>query len=214
MTIKAIIWDLEGVILCTKEGSVPAALARVLDLPEESIKPVIGDEFDRRVNLGEFTQDEYWDYIIEKTGRPKTYKRKLENFLLQDMFIDQEILADIHRYHKYLKTCLLSNFSSDLRALIEDHWGIANAFDKILISGEIGMIKPQPEAFRKALDALGCQPGEAVFVDDRLENVEGAQAVGLQAIHYQGRSDMNKRIMSFMDQHQNCRRQIQTTFTE
>ncbi len=214
MTIKAIIWDLEGVILCTAEGSVPAALARVLELPEEKIKPVIGDEFDKRVNLGEFTQEDYWDYIIEKTGRPQEYKKKLEKFLLQDMYIDQEILAEIHHYHKYLKTCLFSNFSSDLRSLLEDHWGIDNAFDKILISGEIGMIKPQPEAFQHALDALGCQAGETIFVDDRLENVEGARAVGMQAIHYIGRSDMNNRIMDIMDQHPGGRLQVQATLTE
>ena len=201
MTIKAIIWDLEGVILRTAEGSVSTTLARLLEVPVEKVKPVLDSNFDARVDLGEFSQDEYWDYIIENVGRPPEYKSRLDHFFDEEMKVDQQVLGDIHHYRKYLKTCLFSNFSKDLRCLMKKHWPISNAFDEILISSEIGKRKPQPEAFQHALDALGCMAGETIFVDNQLNNVEGAEEVGLHAILYKDRQDMNRKITDYMDNH-------------
>ncbi|MCC7512846.1 MAG: HAD-IA family hydrolase, partial [Anaerolineae bacterium] len=48
----------------------------------------------------------------------------------------------------------------------------------------VGMVKPQAGIYLHALGQLGVQPGEAVFVDDFFENVEGARAVGMTAIHF------------------------------
>ncbi len=201
MTIKAIIWDLEGVILRTADGSVPATLARLLEVPVEKVKPVLDSDYDARVDLGEFSQDEYWDYIIENVGRPPEFKNKLEHFFDKEMIVDQQVLGDIHHYHKYLKTCLFSNFSRDLRCLIKKYWPISTAFDELLISSEIGMMKPQPEAFQYALDKLGCKAGETIFVDDRPINVTSAEELGLHAILYRDRQDMNRKITDFMDNH-------------
>jgi putative hydrolase of the HAD superfamily len=53
----------------------------------------------------------------------------------------------------------------------------------VLVDGSItGDLKPAPEAFRHAIDALGLPPAEIVFVDDQPVNVAGARAIGLQAI--------------------------------
>lgn len=201
MIIKAIIWDLEGVILRTADGSVPATLARLLDVPVEIVKPVLDSNFDALVDLGEFTQDEYWDYIIAKVGRPPEYRRRLDRFFDDEMKVDQQVLEDIHNYHKYLKNCLLSNFSKDLRGLLKKYWPISNAFDEILISSEIRKMKPQPEAFQLALDALGCKAEETILVDDRQVNIEGANAYGLHGILFRNRQDMNKRISEIMNNH-------------
>lgn len=62
---------------------------------------------------------------------------------------------------------------------------VRDLFDDIIISGEVGMAKPQPEIYQLALERLGIEPKEAVFVDDRESNCEGARAVGMAAIFYQ-----------------------------
>lgn len=51
-----------------------------------------------------------------------------------------------------------------------------------MISGEVGLHKPQPEIYRLACERLGIEPAEAVFVDDLRENVEGAEAVGMTGV--------------------------------
>ncbi len=55
-------------------------------------------------------------------------------------------------------------------------------FDEAIISGDVGLHKPQPEIYLMACGRLGIEPAEAVFVDDLRENCEGAEAVGMTAL--------------------------------
>jgi putative hydrolase of the HAD superfamily/hydrolase len=74
-------------------------------------------------------------------------------------------------------------------ALLSNSWGNTyprhtwdGMFDDIVISGEVGLRKPEPEIFRLAAGRLGLEPAECVFVDDLQLNVDGARAVGMTAI--------------------------------
>jgi epoxide hydrolase-like predicted phosphatase len=73
--------------------------------------------------------------------------------------------------------------------LISNSWGLGiyeraptDLFDEAVISGEVGLHKPQPEIYLLACDRLGVEPVEVVFVDDLRENCAGAEAVGMTAI--------------------------------
>jgi putative hydrolase of the HAD superfamily len=73
--------------------------------------------------------------------------------------------------------------------LISNSWGLGiyerapvDLFDETVISGDVGLHKPQPEIYELACERLGVQPRECVFVDDLRENAEGAEAVGMTAI--------------------------------
>ncbi len=80
-----------------------------------------------------------------------------------------------------LRTALLSNsWGNDY---LRDDWD--TLFDAVVISGEVGMRKPEPEIYLHTLDLLGCAPEEAVFVDDLDKNVRGAAAVGIIGVHHQ-----------------------------
>lgn len=61
----------------------------------------------------------------------------------------------------------------------------AELFDQIVLSGKIGLAKPQTEIFTHATGALGVKPSECLFVDDSLMHCEGARAAGMQSILYQ-----------------------------
>lgn len=68
------------------------------------------------------------------------------------------------------------------------HWpilihdlGLANAFDHMFASHLIGAHKPHPAIYLTAIQTLGCEPGSALFFDDRIENVEGARRVGIRS---------------------------------
>jgi putative hydrolase of the HAD superfamily len=78
--------------------------------------------------------------------------------------------------------------------LISNSWGgttydrvvIDDLFDAVVISGEVGLNKPEPEIFRLGAEKVGEAPEECVFVDDLRENCEGAEAVGMTAILHRG----------------------------
>jgi epoxide hydrolase-like predicted phosphatase len=73
--------------------------------------------------------------------------------------------------------------------LISNSWGtsiydpdtLEGLFDAVVISGEVGLHKPQPEIYRLAAERLDVEPAECVFVDDLRENVRGAAQVGMTA---------------------------------
>jgi HAD superfamily hydrolase (TIGR01509 family) len=56
----------------------------------------------------------------------------------------------------------------------------------MVISGEVGLNKPEPEIFRLGAERLGVAPEDCVFVDDLRENCAGAEAVGMTAILHRG----------------------------
>jgi putative hydrolase of the HAD superfamily len=73
--------------------------------------------------------------------------------------------------------------------LITNSWGLGiyeraptDLFDASVISGEVGLHKPQPEIFLLACERLAVEPGESVFVDDLRENCAGAEAVGMTTV--------------------------------
>ena len=78
--------------------------------------------------------------------------------------------------------------------LISNSWGrttydeqlIEELFDAAVISGDVGLHKPEPEIFRLGAERIGVEPEECVFVDDLRENCAGAEAVGMTPILHRG----------------------------
>jgi epoxide hydrolase-like predicted phosphatase len=79
-----------------------------------------------------------------------------------------------------VKTALLSNSWG----LDYDRTGWDELFDAVIISGEVGLRKPEPEIYQLAAERVGLAPEECVFVDDLAPNVRGAAAVGMVGVHY------------------------------
>ncbi|WP_033423890.1 HAD family hydrolase [Actinomadura flavalba] len=76
-------------------------------------------------------------------------------------------------------------------ALLSNSWGndyprhlFADLFDDVVISCEVGMRKPDAEIFRLAVERLGLEPGECVFIDDIVHNIRAAESVGLHGVHH------------------------------
>ncbi|WP_157250442.1 HAD family hydrolase [Nonomuraea typhae] len=81
-----------------------------------------------------------------------------------------------------VKTCLLSNSWSNTYP--RDDWD--EVFDAVVISGEVGMRKPEPRIFMHALEKVGLPGGSCVFVDDIEANIVAAQGLGITGIHHLG----------------------------
>ena len=87
-----------------------------------------------------------------------------------------EVLADLKAGRS--RMALLSNAGPDFGSYLR-RGRVGDFFAACYVSGELGLIKPQPEIYRHALDGLGVSAAEAIFIDDREANVRGAQALGI-----------------------------------
>ena len=82
-----------------------------------------------------------------------------------------------------LRLGIISNWDERLPALL-DQLGLSPSFEAIVISSEIGVEKPDPRIFAAALERLGIEPSATLHVGDSpLEDVEGAIAAGMEAVH-------------------------------
>jgi 2-haloacid dehalogenase len=80
----------------------------------------------------------------------------------------------------------ITNFSVEKLELSRRRFDFLNLFDDIVVSGEVGLVKPDPAIFRVLLDRQGLDPADAYFIDDSLANVETARSLGMTAHHFTG----------------------------
>ncbi len=78
----------------------------------------------------------------------------------------------------------LTNWSAETFHVARDRFPWLRHFRDILVSGEVGMKKPDPAIFRLMLDRMGVEPGTVLFIDDVAANVTASRALGFQTIHF------------------------------
>jgi len=81
-------------------------------------------------------------------------------------------------------TGIINNAWPDAREAIKDHVN-GTQFDDLIFSAEVGLAKPDRRIYELALDRLGVQRVEAIFIDDVQGNVEAAQAIGMAGIRFE-----------------------------
>ncbi len=119
-----------------------------------------------------------------------------EEFFAGDI-VDRTLVENIRSLRGKYKTGLISNAWSDLRDFVVRE-KFDDAFDKMIISAEVGAMKPDPRIFQIALDAFGVKPKEAVFVDDFYANIEGCEKVGIKGIHFKDAESTLKQLKELL----------------
>ena len=152
-----------------------------------------GDSGDR-AQLGEISVAEHWENIRQMFGLDQAGIDEFQRQFWDGDRLDVELVDTIRGLRGRYKTGLLSNAFSDLRQVVTALLNISDAFDEMLISSELHLMKPDPRIYQVALQRLGVAAQEAIFIDDLLRNVEGARSQGLHAIHFRQRSQALARI--------------------
>lgn len=187
-TIQAWYFDLGGVLLRTEDRAPRAALGAQFGLTYQKIEE-IGFGGGRwgsaaRASLGAIAEEAHWLAVSRRLGLAAAEQENIHAAFFAGDALDWELIDFLRQQRKVSKTGLISNAWSGLRPWIVSQ-GFADAFDYLTISAEIGIVKPDPRIYQHALQALGVAPQAAVFVDDMLENVLAARALGMHGIHFQ-----------------------------
>lgn len=196
MGIEAIIWDMGGVIMRTEDPTRRLAMAERFGVqPREIIGLIFESEASRRAQLGEVPAREFWNAAGERYGL--RYEEFMAEFFKGDV-IDQELVQSIRKLRPRYKTGLLSNAFSDLRHWITE-WKIGDAFDSMVISAEVNLMKPDPAIYSLAARQLGVAPQAAIFIDDLAENIEGAKRFGMQGIQFVSREQTLRELEKMLN---------------
>jgi putative hydrolase of the HAD superfamily len=98
---------------------------------------------------------------------------------------DAQLLAYIQRLRPAHKTAVLSNANTGVVAYKIGEEQLQACFDAVVVSADIGMVKPDPRIYEYTASKLGVTPAECVFIDDRSYFLEPAREVGMQTVLYQ-----------------------------
>jgi putative hydrolase of the HAD superfamily len=183
MKLRAVIFDFGGVVCFPPTEAQWEAAARVLGMPKDAFVR----EFWR--DRGEYDRGGdpalYWRRIAHLAGRT------LDQTLLDEMVrreidfwsdFDERVLAWTGRLRAAgLRTGILSNLPGPLGRHLRALPGFLDHFDQVTFSYELGSIKPERKIYDHAIQGLAIAPREALFLDDKIENVDGAIAAGLNA---------------------------------
>ena len=188
MAIKAVIFDLAGVVLFPVHGTYNSVLAERLGAPIDKVEDAMNSQQNDLWDLNEISDDEFYDYLLTKLMLPLEKKDILRKFVVDDFNVDPEMLAIIRGLRKSFTTMLLTNFPSHVHDFMKRSWHMDGAFDHIIVSADVKLIKPDPRIFQLAINRIGCQADETVYLDDRQINVDAARATGIQGIRFSGKT--------------------------
>jgi 2-haloacid dehalogenase len=90
----------------------------------------------------------------------------------------------------------LSNFATVKFATARSMFDFLGEFDHAVISGHVGVVKPDPRIFELLFEQVGKRPEELLFVDDQLKNVEAARAAGMPTIHFKPGVDLESELVA------------------
>jgi putative hydrolase of the HAD superfamily len=184
--MKALLVDYGGVLtsnvfesfreFCVAERLDPDAIRRLFREDPRALELVRGLE------TGAIDQDEFGERfgeLLEIEDRSELVER-----MFGGIRPDERMLAALRKARAAgVRTGLISN---SMGAGRYDRDAFPELFDGVVISGDVGLHKPQPEIFLLGAERAGAAPKECVFVDDLRENCEGAEAVGMRAVLHRG----------------------------
>jgi epoxide hydrolase-like predicted phosphatase len=184
--VKGLLIDFGGVLTTNVFDSFKA-FCRAEGLPDDSVKNMFRERGEglallRRLEKGELTAEQFASEFAPLLG---VSPDNLVERLFGGVGPDEAMVAAVRRARGAgIKTGLVSNSWGE--GLAYDPALLQELFDAVVISGEVGLHKPQPEIFRLAAERIGVAPEVCVFVDDLRENCAGAEAVGMKAILHRG----------------------------
>lgn len=167
------VWD-SFAAFCRSEGLDADAVKNLFRTDQEALADLRGLE------MGTLSESEFETSFGRRLGL-----HNAEN-LIDSMFAGMKplepMVAAVREIRRGgLRTGLITNSWSTAHY---DRELLAELFDDVVISAEVGLHKPQSEIYQLAADRIGVQPEACLFVDDLRENCEGAEAVGMTAIRH------------------------------
>ncbi|MEA1939674.1 MAG: HAD family phosphatase [Candidatus Caldatribacteriota bacterium] len=190
---KLYIFDMGGV-LCCDFNNIPI-ISNYLGITEENFF-VYADKDFRKLLEGKINSNEFWLRFSLRYGK----KVKEELF---GKYFNPGIIQETKDIIKQLKSssrviCGTNTIDSHYYYLLNR--GDYDIFDEVYASNLMGISKPDPDFYRYILKEEGIKPEEAIFVDDREENIITAQNIGIKSILFKNPNTLKAQIENFTKQ--------------
>jgi putative hydrolase of the HAD superfamily len=150
---------------------------------------------------GTLTATEYWRGLARKAGTAPPDSCAIERLTEYDIeswmrfdLVMWDWVRELQSAGK--RVAMLSNMPRDLGEALRSRTDRLNDFDQVTLSYEVRAAKPEPLIYEHCLEGLNTSPERTLFLDDRIENVQGAERLGISATQFIERDDVLLRLRS------------------
>lgn len=177
---KNIVFDLGGVVFMRDMKKCTQEFIDFFSFVRGEVMPHFWNEYDR----GTLTIDQAIDHLMERSG----FSHEKCASLVADAIAKQEAVRETELLIEELKAAgyrlyVLSNMSREFIEFLRKI-PVYRHFEGEVVSCEEGVCKPEPEIYRLLISRYGLNPAETLFIDDRRENIEGAEREGISGFWF------------------------------
>ncbi|MFF6879868.1 HAD family hydrolase [Streptomyces sp. NPDC012474] len=194
----AVLCDLDNVIRFYDLTRL-AGLEQLAGLAEGTTTRVAyAPETDLPLLLGKIGKEEWVETIVRGlvSAVSEPQARELGTALAEAPFrADDVVVTMLRRIREHMPLVLVTNATLELESDLES-LGLSDLADHVVSSARVGVAKPDREIYEIAAARAETGVERCLFVDDRLENVEAAVALGMTGVHYREPEDL-RRVLAF-----------------
>ncbi len=186
MAIRAVVFDIGGVLVLTPDLGVTRRWETALGLPPGAIDERTHDTW-LSGSIGTITEDDVQRAAADRLGLDEGQLAAFMADIWREYLgvPNTELIEYARGLRPRYRTGILSNSFAGARKREQEAYGFADLVDEIVYSHEAGMSKPDPRIYALVCARLSVRPDETVFLDDWDPYLAGARKAGLHAIRYQ-----------------------------
>jgi len=195
--IKAIIFDLGGVVFTNGSTRFIEYLDKKSKLNKDEIHSILMGDLGNSYRLGTISKHDFWERFIKELGVDES-PEDLEDEWINGYELISETKELIDELSKKYKVYFLSdNVKERVERLNKKH-NFVDWFEDGIFSHEAGVKKPDPKIYQIVLEKTGVKGNEAVFIDDRPENLPPAQDFGMQTLLFEDPEKLRNNIYELL----------------
>jgi putative hydrolase of the HAD superfamily len=167
-------------------------------LSQREIAGLVSENFEilRSFDKGEISPAEFYNKAVRIFKSDFDYNRFFKAY--NDVFdLRTKELQILKKLKEYCRVILLSNTDVMRYGFIKNNFPEILIFDAYILSHLEGCIKPDPRIYKAALEKAEAQADECLFIDDRGDNIDAANALGINTIHFIERVDLTAELCKF-----------------
>jgi len=199
LPIRAVIFDYGMVLSNPQDPDAHRNLMAITGLAPEDFEPLYW-RYRHEYDLGNLTGPTYWAKIAHDAALTLTQAQidsLIENDVLMWASINERMLAWAAALQDAgLATAILSNMGAELLRYMRQEFAWLGHFNHHTWSCELRIAKPDPAIYTWTCEQLGVRPEEALFLDDKPENIRAAERVGLNAIQFRNVEQLRTELES------------------
>lgn len=185
MTMRAVVFDIGGVLEITPDRGVAEKWEGLLDLQSGELNERMAEVW-KKGSLGLCSEDDVRRGLQEILGMDQAQIAAFEDDLWEEYLgtLNVELFTYFASLRPRYKTAIVSNSFVGAREREQARYHFDEITDLIIYSHEVGLAKPDKRIFALTCERLGIQPEEMIFLDDVERAVAAARELGIAGVHF------------------------------